>query len=872
MDKLIKKFKFPEKKPDLSDKLDGWLGDGNQLLLKKYLTKDTKLVIEFGSWLGLSADFIMRHTSKNCILICVDWWKGDTSIGYHKDPEYLYNQFLVNVWQYKKQIVPVRMDGREAIKYLSELELNPDLIYLDMDHSYESAKGDLKLLMKYFPETLILGDDILFWPGVAKAVKEIVREHKLTNLEINKNSYALVPTWYSKKYRLKDIIMKTIKPKDQFIDYKIAVIVGYKKELHTTAVLERFITYMTDFMKKTGAEFKIFVMHQVHQSGEFNLGRLYNTGFEIAENEGYGKFIFHDLNLLPDESMVDYYKRDNKYPIQLGYHWDKFNYEVFYLGSMMFNKENYELINGYPSNVEGWNGWDNEIVLRLKTTQLTLRIPAEGKLIKNGDKPDLSIKQWRRYRKSNIINAHEKTWKKNGLNNTYYEIVNNKRVNDNCSIYTLNLFDEKYYLGNLEPIDKVISDVKDVKDTDIEIDFKFTSEPIKQEKKYGFIEQDKELIEKYTQISKQYDLSNILFPYSFLLDSKNMFYYKQFEKKFNFKQTFNNKIIEKYDIYSYELINNITSTFDHIKNKKLKYLHINALNLQNIEKNKIISESDRYINNLSHYLKSKHNKKYNIEYKGVYSLSYYNNPDFAKTSSKYKIELKSGKKSVNEIYNNLCTYNDYLKLVKHCNGKFDLLYISYAFTKTYVSDVSISILQYFYLIICVLKLSEINSSCLLRINTMNLNTKTFYDFIFILKNYYKSFKLCNPITNNITRNNLYIICDNFKGVSKSTVDKYELLLKNNYTDSLYNNIISNKNSYNIHSLLKIDYRLHYSFVNEITNFIQKLLIERYTFYTKLIYLNQLSEKEIKIIIKKLYRIKERLYYKYLKDNMFITLK
>ena len=54
----------------------------------------------------------------------------------------------------------------------------------------------------------------------------------------------------------------------------------------------------------------------------------------------------------------------------------------------------------------------------------------------------------------------------------------------------------------------------------------------------------------------------------------------------------------------FELINNVTSTFKHIKNNKFKYLHINALNLQNIKKNKIISDSDKYINNLTHYLKS----------------------------------------------------------------------------------------------------------------------------------------------------------------------------------------------------------------------------------------------------------------------------
>ena len=64
------------------------------------------------------------------------------------------------------------------------------------------------------------------------------------------------------------------------------------------------------------------------------------------------------------------------------------------------------------------------------------------------------------------------------------------------------------------------------------------------------------------------------------------------------------------------------------------------------------------------------------------------------TLAKYKIELKSGKESVNEIYNNMCTYNDYLKLVKHCDGKFDLLYISYVFTKVIATQLNFEIFEF----------------------------------------------------------------------------------------------------------------------------------------------------------------------------------
>lgn len=244
MNTLQQKFKFPLKKPNVQYKLEGWLGEGNQLLLQKYLNKNTKIVIEFGSWLGLSADFIMKHTNNNCIIICVDWWKGDSSIGYAKDPEYLYNTFLVNMWNYKNKLIPVRMDGRKAMKYLSKLGIDPDLIYLDMDHSYESAKGDLELLMKYFPNKLILGDDILYWRGVAKATRETIHKYKIQNIEINKNCYALIPDNYKKidsfipikyntNYILKDIQLSLLitDNKENKQKQKIALVIGYKKDI-----------------------------------------------------------------------------------------------------------------------------------------------------------------------------------------------------------------------------------------------------------------------------------------------------------------------------------------------------------------------------------------------------------------------------------------------------------------------------------------------------------------------------------------------------------------------------------------------------------------------------------------------------------------
>lgn len=198
MDTLQSTFTFPNQKPNMPfDKKIrlGWFTANNQVLLQKYLNnicKGKSTVIEFGTWLGVSANFIADNISSDSTLICVDWWKGDTSIGTRQNEDELYHRYIDNVWNNRKKIIPVRMDGRKAAVYISKLGVQPDLIYLDMGHSYEEVIGDLNVLTKEFPNVVIVGDDYMYWPGVKKAVLETRYRLDIPYLDVDKNCYALL--------------------------------------------------------------------------------------------------------------------------------------------------------------------------------------------------------------------------------------------------------------------------------------------------------------------------------------------------------------------------------------------------------------------------------------------------------------------------------------------------------------------------------------------------------------------------------------------------------------------------------------------------------------------------------------------------------
>jgi predicted O-methyltransferase YrrM len=569
MHRLCREHAFPPCRPNAKPNLHGWLGDGNQLLLKKFIRKDTKLIFEFGTWLGKSAMFMLNLQANNPAftkVVCVDTWEGDWSIKqtdkYKEHLANLYDTFIVNMWDVRERVVPVRMDGRKAMKYLHSLGLKPDLIYLDMDHSYESAKGDLECLMKYFPDTLILGDDVLYWKGVAKAVKEIVKEHNITNLEINKNCYALVPSQCSKRYHLKELLTKVIQPKEQYIDYKIGIIVGFHPRSHTRRQLHRFREHMTSFMEQTGVDFKIYVIEQHDQQQELNLGHLYNSGYEIALADGCEKFVFQDIYLLPSKALVPYYKRHNKYPIHLGYHYDKYFYEVYYLGIIMFNKENFELVNGYPINIYGLYGWDYEMVLRIKDTGLKLKLPAEGSVIPNGTHPRINVQEWRKIKTSAIINNHSETWKSNGLKNTFYTISNQRHTAKrtmNCELVSVSYNSSDYYLLNRHSIIHNFA----CEDNAAEITPSLVNTIDKGDMQYGFIKKDNHL---FLEFNSSVDVRVVNTTFSYEYATTNLYAYSR-----NWKHTQKRKshskhgAVQEYDMYRLLPLIQSQNSFTHLR-------------------------------------------------------------------------------------------------------------------------------------------------------------------------------------------------------------------------------------------------------------------------------------------------------------------
>jgi predicted O-methyltransferase YrrM len=183
LDRLAEANAWPTQRPEdaAPGQEQGWLGGGTETMLARSLSSSTRLVVELGAWLGLSTRFI-ANKAPGARIISVDHWKGspehNTDERYAKLLPRLYETFQARCWDYREQIVPLRVTTLDGLRQVAEHGLKPDFIYVDAEHTYQAVTAELNLAHQLFPEAVLSGDDY-DWPGVRQAVNVFARQNGL---------------------------------------------------------------------------------------------------------------------------------------------------------------------------------------------------------------------------------------------------------------------------------------------------------------------------------------------------------------------------------------------------------------------------------------------------------------------------------------------------------------------------------------------------------------------------------------------------------------------------------------------------------------------------------------------------------------------
>lgn len=146
--------------------------------------------VELGCWKGRSTAFLLTENINDGIprtIVVVDNFIGSTNTEVEKQVykrvkrDKLYAEFMENISPAKQDLFSVIIDeSNKAARFFSDNCV--DVIFIDAGHSYENVKADITAwLPKMKKGGIMAGHDYNdSWPGVIKAVNELLGEEHIT--------------------------------------------------------------------------------------------------------------------------------------------------------------------------------------------------------------------------------------------------------------------------------------------------------------------------------------------------------------------------------------------------------------------------------------------------------------------------------------------------------------------------------------------------------------------------------------------------------------------------------------------------------------------------------------------------------------------
>jgi len=299
--KLRAAYPWPLQKPVVPIPKEnlGWCGEATREVLKQELARPTQLVVELGAWLGLSTRLIADHAPRAHV-ITIDHWKGSPEHFKRSDwaallPN-LYQTFQSLTWEYRDRITSLRMSTTQGLQTIAHAGLQPDLIYIDADHAYESVTAELNACQLLFPHARLVGDDYDS-EGVHRAVNEFAERSGRMVEPIGTG-------WRS--WRLLPLSVSTKSPVQKFGLTSIIIVthnqLGYTKECVESIRLRTDEPYELIFVDNGSTDGTPEYLASLADAQLIE--NTNNRGFPAAVNQGIARARGEQILLLNNDTVV----------------------------------------------------------------------------------------------------------------------------------------------------------------------------------------------------------------------------------------------------------------------------------------------------------------------------------------------------------------------------------------------------------------------------------------------------------------------------------------------------------------------------------------------------------------------------------------
>ncbi|ODM91548.1 Beta-1,4-N-acetylgalactosaminyltransferase bre-4 [Orchesella cincta] len=221
--------------------------------------------------------------------------------------------------------------------------------------------------------------------------------------------------------------------------HNVTLVVPYRER---SSQLKKFILHMHSFLQLQMIQYKILVIEQVDEK-PFNRGKLLNVGFaESVKNSPTHCYIFHDVDLLPENIKNIYGCTQTSPPYEC--HCEFFqvcsfqltnttlvfvytsnvyllDYKELFGGAVAILRDHFRAVNGFSNQFFGWGGEDDDFYRRLKDKGLGITrlspIVSSYRMLPH-EKQSENVKRF------DTLKQGKERYDKDGLNSLHYTVVN----------------------------------------------------------------------------------------------------------------------------------------------------------------------------------------------------------------------------------------------------------------------------------------------------------------------------------------------------------------------------------------------------------------------------------------------------------------
>ncbi|KFZ66490.1 Beta-1,4-galactosyltransferase 4, partial [Podiceps cristatus] len=203
---------------------------------------------------------------------------------------------------------------------------------------------------------------------------------------------------------------------------RVAILIPHRnREKHLLYLLE----HLHPFLQRQQLDYGIYVIHQA-DSAKFNRAKLLNVGYlEALKEANWDCFIFHDVDLVPENDFNIYMcDRQPKHLVvgrnNTGY---RLQYKGYFGGVTALTRDQFSRVNGFSNSYWGWGGEDDDLRIRVEMQKMRVVRPSAdvARYTMIFHKRDRGNEENRERMK--LLRQVSRTWKTDGLNSCSYKLL-----------------------------------------------------------------------------------------------------------------------------------------------------------------------------------------------------------------------------------------------------------------------------------------------------------------------------------------------------------------------------------------------------------------------------------------------------------------